>query len=85
MNGHTLILGDSGSGKSTMGKHLARGSLQAERAVFVCDPQRSIDWKKMKGIHLYADANKFLEVVKEEESATLIIDESGEALQKIRQ
>lgn len=71
---HTLILGMTESGKTTLARKLARRYQHKGIPVLVLDPYRSSAWN---ADFLTDNPDSFLEVVKDSKSCALFIDECG--------
>jgi ABC-type transporter Mla maintaining outer membrane lipid asymmetry ATPase subunit MlaF len=80
MTGHSLIIGASRTGKSTLAKILGRKAIEIPRKVLVCDQFASPDWRQM-GAELYTDPTRYLDAVQapENRSSFLVCDEAGTA------
>lgn len=71
---HSLILGQTESGKTCLGKQLAGAHLQAGKLVLVLDPMNDPGWP---ATYKTTDPQVFLEYVWANQSAHVFIDESG--------
>lgn len=76
---HSLILGMSESGKTTLGRALATEYKRAGVAVIVLDPLRDPRWQ---ADFLTTDAKEFRRVFWQSRSCMAFIDEAGEAIGK---
>lgn len=79
---HTIITGQTGSGKSTWAKAMAARRVSQGGAVLVLDPNFD-DWGK--GCKVFWDRVVFLRAAYKARNCLLIIDEGGEALSEQQQ
>lgn len=80
MTGHTLIIGESLSGKSSFAMIVGK-ELHRKNPVYVLDPMMDSRWIKA-GFNLERDTDVFLERMTTIKSGTMIIDEAGASLEK---
>lgn len=76
---HSLILGQTESGKTTLAKQFAGFFRQQSRMVLVLDPMNDPNWP---ADFRTADPAKFMEVFFANKEAYVFIDESGKAIGK---
>jgi len=74
---HTLIVGTSGSGKTTFARKLARAALDKGRRVLVYDVMLT-DWPE--GCEIFDDEHDFSQAAHRSRNALLIVDEAGEVI-----
>lgn len=74
---HSLIIGMTESGKTTLAKQLAKVLASRGESIIVLDPLNSPDWSA--GFQT-ADADKFLEVFWANRSCHAFIDEAGDVV-----
>jgi len=81
MTGHTLILGMSQSGKSTLAKIMACESIKRGRTVVVLDPIYDAEWSRI-GCVVFYSTEKFNRYIKDPDNRemTVIVDEVGLAI-----
>lgn len=75
---HSLIVGVTECGKTSLATSFSKGLLSQGKKVVVYDPIGGTDWGT--GAKVYDDINKLMEFVQSNESYHIFIDESGEAL-----
>lgn len=74
---HCLIIGITGSGKTTLAAKMATRMQAAGRLVLIFDPFSNSKWTSP---YVYRDASAFVEVAKSCRDASLFIDEAAEAV-----
>jgi len=74
---HTLIVGTSGSGKTTFARKLAQSALDKGRRVLVYDVMLT-DWPE--GCEVFDDEHDFSQAAHRSRNALLIVDEAGEVI-----
>jgi len=74
---HTLIVGTSGSGKTTFARKLASAALDNGRPVLVYDVMLT-NWPE--GCEVFDDEHEFSQAAHRSRGALLIIDEAGEVI-----
>jgi len=74
---HTLIVGTSGSGKTTFARKLAHAALDKGRRVLVYDVMLT-DWPE--GCEVFDDDHDFSQAAHRSRNALLIVDEAGEVI-----
>ena len=74
---HTLIVGTSGSGKTTFARKLATAALDKGRRVLVYDVMLT-EWPE--GCEVYDDEHDFSQAAHRSRNALLIVDEAGEVI-----
>ena len=74
---HTLIVGTSGSGKTTFARKLAISALGKGRRVLVYDVMLT-DWPE--GCEVFDDEHDFSQAAHRSRNALLIVDEAGEVI-----
>jgi hypothetical protein len=72
---HTMIVGTTMSGKTTLAKRFAREAKQAGFSIIVLDPLKDREWP---ADFLTSDPKQFLKVAKSNKDCYLFIDEAGE-------
>lgn len=77
---HSLIIGMTMSGKSTLARSLVRESIRQGRECLILDPLDDPAWKKSGAAVVTPDGKKFLEIVFKSSSCNIFVDESGEAI-----
>lgn len=76
---HTLICGQTESGKSTLAAYFARSYVAAGRPVLILDPI-GVGWPSGRGVLWTADPDYFSYQAKRCRGALLVVDEAGEAV-----
>jgi hypothetical protein len=80
LTGHTIIIGKSRSGKSTITKLIAAASIKRGVRVAVSDPRRDREWVEM-GAYLARDTDDLIAWAKANKGkGMLIADEGGESV-----
>jgi len=74
---HALIVGTSGSGKTTFARKLASSALDKGRRVLVYDVMLT-DWPE--GCEVFDDEHDFSQAAHRSRNALLIVDEAGEVI-----
>ena len=74
---HTLVVGTSGSGKTTFARKLAISALGKGRRVLVYDVMLT-DWPE--GCEVFDDEHDFSQAAHRSRNALLIVDEAGEVI-----
>lgn len=79
---HSLIIGMTSSGKSTLARELLRQYLRQKKPVpsLVLDPLGDDAWTKAGAKFQTADAEKYMQVVFNSRRCALFVDEAGEAI-----
>jgi GTPase SAR1 family protein len=73
---HVLIVGTTGSGKTTIATRLASKDYNEGRLVFVLDPHADSRWNNCADI-VTRDFEEFMKLAHENVNCTLIVDEAG--------
>lgn len=74
---HSLIVGGTESGKTTLAKRLAAAHHAAKLGVIVLDPMNDPDWQCT---FRTADPDEFMRVVTNSEGCHCFVDEAGDAI-----
>jgi len=77
---HSLILGMTESGKTTLAKKLAHIYREKDIAIIVLDMMNDPEWPSGPGTYKTHDPDIFLEVFWKSKSCAVFIDESGDAI-----
>ena len=74
---HTLIVGTSGSGKTTFANRMAEAAIARGRPVLVYDVMLT-EWPQ--GCHVFDDDHDFSQAAHRSRGALLVVDEAGEVI-----
>lgn len=77
---HSLIIGMTMSGKSTLARRLVAGYRTKGTESLILDPLEDPAWKSAGARYLTGDGKKFMDIVFKSERCAIFIDESGEAI-----
>ncbi len=77
---HTLIIGQTMSGKSTLAKILCRGLVRAGIPCLVLDPLLDRDWKTYGAAWVTDNPDLFYEYARKNRSCALFLDESADTI-----
>lgn len=71
---HNLIVGNSTTGKSNLGKHFARNAIERQQSVIVYDPLRSTGWPE--SAVKFTSPGLFLDYIETATEAHVFVDEA---------
>lgn len=77
---HSLIVGMTESGKSTLARRMVAGYKTEGLHTLILDPLDDPAWYNAGASYLTTDGDKFLEIVFKSRKCAIFVDESGEAI-----
>lgn len=80
MPNHSLIIGRTGTGKSTLAEIIIREATKIDRQSIILDPLLDTRWKKVGAVLVTADQGEFLHYAKTHTNLYLFVDEGGSSI-----